>query len=286
MVKLTDRNRMLRDYLIQLELGTAPCSPPCQVIGLLYYKGIEVGYRVSIKPGRFDVEKEELELYRLIFGFEVVYSNNPVRIELESKGNQLVAVGYPDVPTASCATLAEVCNKSYMAVADMELQLLYAEFNRLYFNNELPHGVPVYWNSRLVKTGGRAFRLQFKPNPKTGMTGTKKIQEIQIASNRKKMGMDDVKGVLLHEMVHIKHPGEGHGYVFKAELARLNRTYGLNVTRFCESANEAPYVYHCPQCGKEFGYTRKIKTTRYCRACPPTHPIEFKRMRNEDSTAV
>lgn len=91
-----------------------------------------------------------------------------------------------------------------MASSHSTLKRQYNIFNRKYFNNELPTDIHIIW-SPLDRAHGASW-----PQEKTIH-----LDPPLAAHDRYR------KIVILHEMVHIKHPRAGHGKVFQAEIDRL-----------------------------------------------------------------
>jgi hypothetical protein len=112
------------------------------------------------------------------------------------------------------------------------LQAKYDEFNRFYFNNELPK-IPLGFAS-LKSVGGRVI-YQWKKHTYDGHSalvgGSMKLQ----LSSRWVRTSENLDGILLHEMIHVYLAAcrgnfkENHGPNFKAMLSKIRRVSGINV---------------------------------------------------------
>jgi len=97
----------------------------------------------------------------------------------------------------------------FESTPDYDLNKKYNEFNKLYFNNELPDSIKVVWNGRLKSKAGQTdgrHSIEINPDLET---------EIEVDST------------LVHEMIHVNQKVKGisdiHGPFFKAEAERLNK---------------------------------------------------------------
>ncbi len=108
--------------------------------------------------------------------------------------------------------------------------------------------------------------------------------EIRLSEKLCQLGTDDaIRQVAAHELIHLCHPGEGHGFAFKEEAGKLNRAFPerYQIERCTPAAKVAgdgdtdklfKYIVQCPKCGYKWGYDRNCQTVRFpatyrCRKC-------------------
>jgi SprT-like protein len=144
-----------------------------------------------------------------------------------------------------------------MTMTDEELQKLTEEISIQFFNKKFRH--KARFNKRLRTTGGRYLLRthDIEMNPHLFAA----------------FGIEELIGVIKHELVHyhlhIEGKGYKHGdYDFKY---LLNKVGG---SRYCQSVPEKrrteSYKYHyiCTDCAQSFKRKRKIDTKRYvCGKC-------------------
>ena len=81
------------------------------------------------------------------------------------------------------------------AKSDSELKKLYDQFNKKYFNNDLPDDIEIKYK-KMKGAGGRAKGTRYKKERKT-------VPESIEISSFYVMDDKDLHGILLHEMIHI-----------------------------------------------------------------------------------
>lgn len=90
------------------------------------------------------------------------------------------------------------------------LERMYRKFNDKYFGNKLPSQINISWKKLKGNTGGQAW-------------SGKGINYIEINTEMKKYGSEIIDSILVHEMIHLLLPNNGHGHDFKAEAKRIDK---------------------------------------------------------------
>lgn len=265
--KPTAYQMVVSDYLRAKAYNTLPQSPVCSIVGRLFYEGVHVGYRIRVRPYRMDVSIEDLERFKLDFSMKIESLGTPVDIILVDKRGKLVAQGHEDAPEATYALLSECYHRKYMEVMDPELKQLYNECNLKYFNGELPFDISVSWSEKMLTSGARCLSTTLRSAKHVRPSWSVTLSNIRVAGNRRKVPREELVAILVHEMIHVKYPGDGHNYVFHQEMKRLNSLFNLRVVLKCGSVEEDPYVYVCMSCGKEYRTAGKMRTVKYCPRC-------------------
>ena len=143
-------------------------------------------------------------------------------------------------------------------MSDQELQRLVEELSLEKF--ALPFLHKAYFNKRLRTTGGRyllnSHNLEFNP----------KSYEI--------FGMDELKGIILHELCHYHLHLRGMGYKHRdADFRNLLKKVGA--PRFCSSIEEkykiqntVLHMYECLDCKQQYTRKRRMNIDKYrCGKC-------------------
>lgn len=139
---------------------------------------------------------------------------------------------------------------------DRELQLLTESISRDSFGRPFRH--KVYFNPRLRTTGGR-YRLH--------------DHDIEINPEAyRKYGMDELVGIIKHELCHYHLHIEGKGYQHRdRDFRELLRQTGA--PRHCSVIREparrtARHLYRCADCGQSYMRKIRMNTGRYrCGKC-------------------
>ena len=103
-------------------------------------------------------------------------------------------------------------------VSSIDLNSLYDQFNKEYFYNELPK-IPIKLSSRTKQSGGWV-------DGKRQHDGTIIPISMTISSFFKRTNEDEVKGIILHEMIHVWqyiNGLAGHGMDFLNKLKELQK---------------------------------------------------------------
>lgn len=91
--------------------------------------------------------------------------------------------------------------------------------------------------------------------------------KIKLSSPYHRKFPDEVMPTLLHEMVHVFLPAEGHSKIFTHEIERLSKETGYNVTRYSREVSVANWYLYCPYCGKIYKRANKPRGRYSCGEC-------------------
>ncbi|PRO66098.1 SprT family protein [Alkalicoccus urumqiensis] len=138
-----------------------------------------------------------------------------------------------------------------------ELQKLTEELSERYFNKAFQH--EAFFNHRLRTTGGR-YALEthhIEINPK----------------HLEYYGMDELIGIIKHELCHYHLHLEGRGYQHRdADFRRLLQKVGGS--RHCQTLpgarrkSRTVHLYSCLSCSQEYPRRRRMNTDKYvCGRC-------------------
>lgn len=138
-------------------------------------------------------------------------------------------------------------------MTDLQLQEYVEQLSAQYFGWPFTH--KAYFNTRLRTTGGR-YMLQ--------------THDIQI--NKKlyeHFGLDELKGIILHELCHYHLHLQGKGYKHRdTDFRALLQKVGA--PRFCSSIEKVnvrqkvTYRYSCAKCGLIYIRRKRLNVTSYC----------------------
>ena len=155
--------------------------------------------------------------------------------------------------------------KRKIILDQQDLQALVETLSLNLFNKRFKHNASM--NSRLRTTGGRyllgSHHLEFNPRV------------------FQRYGIEELKGVIIHELCHYHLHLEGKGYKhgdrdFK-EL--LKQTGGKRYVQNLETEKEqlAKHVYQCERCELKYPRQRKINTKKYvCGKCKGKLALKMK----------
>ena len=141
---------------------------------------------------------------------------------------------------------------------DKELQQLTEEISLSLFHKPFRHAA--VFNNRLRTVGGRYM-----------------LRSHNIEVNRRyyeKFGLDELIGIIKHELCHYHLHIEGKGYKHRdADFRNLMKEVGA--PRFCSTLNEPEkkkagkvYVFQCTQCSLEYIRKRNMNLAKYvCGKC-------------------
>lgn len=152
-----------------------------------------------------------------------------------------------------------------LPLTEGELLQLYDRLRREYFTTPQggcplppPDAVRIEWSHRITASAGLCYPA-------------KKL--IRLSTHYHARFPDDVEATLLHEMIHLIVPG--HGPDFYRWMARI-RARGGRVYRYSKERalplSHAKWLYTCRNCGRSYGYTRRLAhggVRHYCRRCGP-----------------
>ncbi|WP_332646306.1 SprT family protein [Lysinibacillus sp. 54212] len=144
-------------------------------------------------------------------------------------------------------------------MTDNQLQQLVEELSQHYF--QLPFLHRAYFNSRLKTTGGRYL-----------------LNTHDIEINKKlydHFGIDELKGIILHELCHYHLHIRGMGYKHRdRDFRELLKKVGA--PRFCSTIEETQisnrkkvlHTYQCVRCSQLYIRKRKMDVRKYrCSKC-------------------
>lgn len=143
-------------------------------------------------------------------------------------------------------------------MTDLELQCLVEELSINYFERPFVHRA--YFNNRLRTTGGRYL-----------------LSNHNIEINKKSydmFGIDELRGIILHELCHYHLHILGKGYKHRdADFRFLLKKVGA--PRFCSTIGENQkkrssniYIYECKDCKHQYPRKRRMDTRKYrCSKC-------------------
>lgn len=143
-----------------------------------------------------------------------------------------------------------------MVLEQAELQALVEEISLTQFNKAFKHVASI--NTRLRTTGGRyllrSHNLEFNPRV------------------FQRYGMEELKGVIIHELCHYHLHIEGKGYKHQDQDFKelLKQTGGKRYVQDLKTEKESQpkYLYSCKGCKQKYPRQRKINTTKYmCGKC-------------------
>lgn len=161
-----------------------------------------------------------------------------------------------------------------------DIQVLFREYNRDYFNGELPDDLPVIWNYRLRTTAGRAHYYR--------VGNTRLIDAEKIELNPHLLDTEEkIFNTLIHEMVHAWF-AHLNGYCCKHGppfQRKMNSIVGYKKSHRCHSYDttgleeERKIEGHCPIHGIVSRRKRMPRVPRICRACKSDITYVDKRMK-------
>lgn len=125
-----------------------------------------------------------------------------------------------------------------------KLYEVYTEYNKRFFNNELPPAnlVTIEYSNRMSSTAGMCF-----PH--------KRLIRISYPY-AEKYGWEETKSVLLHEMIHLQIGGHGEAFMRKM---RDIQAKGGNVSRYSKGRAKVNWEYVCNDCGIRYERGRRLK---------------------------
>lgn len=138
-----------------------------------------------------------------------------------------------------------------------ELQLLFAQYNFLYFDGEIP-AFRIAYNGRFSNLAGR---ITYKP------------PLIELSPKHLRGKPDALRETLLHEMIHawLHARGEnpGHTPTFKRKMRELGLSSIYHDLGRAEPVNPSTkrYIVRCEKCGMELLRRRKPPENAVCGRC-------------------
>jgi predicted SprT family Zn-dependent metalloprotease len=151
-----------------------------------------------------------------------------------------------------------------------ELQLMFAQFNFLYFDGEIPTHQIAY-NARFSNLAGR---IVYKP------------PLIELSPKHLRGKPDELRETLLHEMIHAwlfaRGQNPGHTATFKKKMRELGLRSIYHDLGKAAPLNESPkrYIVRCEKCAMEVLRRRKPSPHLMCARCrKPVVAFEVVEMR-------
>lgn len=141
-----------------------------------------------------------------------------------------------------------------------DIESLYAEYNREYFDNELP-SIEVVWSKRLATTAGRAH-YKFRGGKRVAT----KIDLSYKLFKAHDFDKEKLKQTMLHEMVHVwmyqEHNESGHGPKFQRKMdeivgERESHTYHSYDVTSVKKKRRTKIDCYCENCG-HIGYRLRL----------------------------
>lgn len=230
----------------------------------LLLNGQVVGYRLYIT--KYSIRDLALDDYNLImnyYGSKIDISNIQDKRLIE-EGD--LYVGEDDKRPISSMTFgefSELIGIRCMAGTSTDLKVLYDECNKEIFNNSLPRFVNIQWSNRLTRVAGQcAVKIRRK-------NGLKEYEFfIKLSTHYNERFPNELKKTIVHEMIHVLYPNEGHGYNFKREMHRINKEFNLDITVYSSGRAKVCYIYKCKGCYKEYETTKYYNVEKIrCSKC-------------------
>lgn len=248
-----------------------------KVLNNLVLDGNVVGQRVNLLHrgkgksqqvnGVFDIASDHLCLILEDFLPSFIdLSGEP--INLVPSGKLFVSEDGLNVQELTYKSYAILSRQQHVAETDIGLKLLYNKYNKWLFDDTLPVYTPVNWSKRLTASAGTC-EFKWGKNVETKIKTAYNFS-ILISTHYHDKHPDELIDTLVHEMIHVKLPGEHHGEKFMAEIERIKRDFDIAVSRYAkERATERKKItYGCRGCGKRFTRAKRINLDRYhCATC-------------------
>lgn len=149
-----------------------------------------------------------------------------------------------------------------------DLKELYKECNKKYFGGRLPENIEIEWSKRMTSSAGQCrYQISYDDNGK--QIGIPKSVKLSYLYHKK--FENEILDTLVHEMIHVEHPLDGHGPIFKKRMKELNEKFRLNITQYTENGLETflekGWQYICNECGKVYMRVRRLNANNTCGIC-------------------
>lgn len=235
--------------------------PIITVLYKLYYNNELVGYRVAIRNVQYDMSLETFDLIQADFEPTIHQNlnNPPSPVNLIARGTQLVPEGLQTASEIEYSDFAELVGLKHMVQTDTELKRLYNKYNFEIFDDELPTLVGVEWSKTMHSGAGVC---------KTRRVNGELVFRIRLSVSYHELNPHEIMDTLVHEMIHVKHPRESHGYNFHREADRINRQHNMNIQVYAHGETKYKYLYTCTNCDQQYTRMRKLNLNRVvCGKC-------------------
>lgn len=223
------------------------------VVRRLLFNGQLVGYRVKVNNSLFDVSLDDLELLSHDFHLhdDPNYEINGEDIILVESGSQLVPKNASNVLELTYGLYAKFQGYKRLEDTDPDLKRMYNKYNDLCFNGELPTLVAVQWSTRMTSGAGIC-------EYKRGRTPGGYDFTIKLSVPYHNRYPTEVVDTLVHEMIHVLLPREGHGRGFHRVKDALNAKFGFNLAVYSSGRASYKYLYLCSNCEQRYERNKKI----------------------------
>lgn len=228
----------------------------------LIFSGEHIGYRLQYKNTLYDISKGDLDLISEDFSISISQNNNGITdLQLVERGNLLIPLNVCSAEELTYSKYASLNELKRLEKTDTDLKKLYNEYNKKCFDNQLPKLVGVEWSSRMTSSAGICQRTRNKK--------TREITfKIKLSTHYHEKYPEEIIDTLVHEMIHVYHPGEGHGALFLDTMNRLNNEFGFKLAVYAHdraTERKINYLYACKNCGYEYKRVKRINTdTNFC----------------------
>ena len=237
-----------------------------EATNVLIYNNSVVGYRVYHTELKkyYDIALEDAQLINYEYGIKylkpgVIRSqalSSVTSLELVEQGKLLVPknernANVDELTYGRYVTM--ICHPT-MKDSDVELKLLYHEYNKKYFGNALTTNVVVRWSNRMTTAAGYCGRRRDREYR------NRIYFDIRLSTHYAK-NHGEVENTLVHEMIRVQVFDDGHGKQFKSIMDRINRDFGLGIAVYAHSsATERKYrkLYVCQKCGRLYPRGKKL----------------------------
>lgn len=137
---------------------------------------------------------------------------------------------------------------------DIDLEKMYISLNEEMFKGKLPNNVKVLWSARMTSN---AAVCKYKVDYTSGIAVRTPV-EIRVSKPYHKRFPQELKETLVHEMIHVKYPYDGHGEEFNREMDKLNKKFNLGIRKFASGRAVVNFIYTCKKCEQKYERLRKI----------------------------
>lgn len=266
-------------------------------IARLNYANSMVGYRVEAVPKEskskgvylhakkkvYDIDLELWGILKEHFYYNIEYDDSNISslqdINFIETGGYICDPTGKDYPQMTYEIAGVFMGFKGVQGADLTLFKEMLRMNDKYFNGEMLTNIMVSWNKRMTSVAGHCWTIG-RNKEKEQSIGQRSTIALSTHYHAKYQ-YNETLDTLVHEMIHAKFPGHNHDYVFKNEMARLNREFEeLNITIYSlgrATEKKVKYVYACVKCSQEYTRTRVMQYKRYsCGKCKGNlHEIEL-----------
>ena len=138
---------------------------------------------------------------------------------------------------------------------EIDLQCMYIRLNKEMFEDKLPNNIRVVWSKKMTKT---AAQCKYSVDYKSGVAVRTPI-EIKISTHYHNRYPNELLETMVHEMIHVKYPYDGHGKEFNREMDKLNKKFDIGVRVFATGRAVVNFIYTCKKCELKYEKAKKLK---------------------------